>query len=237
MGYGVVEGMSNTTLSQVIQELERAWHEIQNNHPDLPDTIITSSRRRHRSEKNTRAQHCAEVWSAGSEKRLAEVTIFGERFMDGAEQVMQSLLHEAAHALAHTRGIKDTSNKNRFHNRRFVALAEELGLEGPAESGGTALGYSNCVITEATAQKYELQIKNIENVLNMYVPPAPEEEKEPKKPTAKAQCECPSERDDEEFNTITWAKWMQKKLEATGIPPLICGVCRQAFNPIDVEEA
>lgn len=228
--------MSNTTLSQVIQELERAWHEIQNNHPDVRNAIITSSRRRHRSEKNTRAQHCDSVWSAGGEERLAEVTIFGERFADGATEVMQSLLHEAAHDLARVREIKETSNKNRFHNKKFVALAEELGLEGPAESGGTALGYSNCVITEATAQKYELQIKNIENVLNMYVPPAPEEEKEPKKPTAKAQCECPSERDDEDFNTITWAKWMQKKLDAYGVPPLICGVCRQAFNLIETEE-
>lgn len=226
----------STELSTIIQELEAAWKAVQGYHPDLPDVIITSSRRRHRSEKKTRAQHCAETWSAGGEKRLAEVTVFGERLADGPAEVMQSLLHEAAHALAHTRGIKETSNKNRFHNRRFVALAEELGLEGPAESGGTALGYSNCTITEATAKKYELQIKNIENVLNMYVPPAPEEEKEPKKPTAKAQCECPSEKDDEEFNTITWAKWMQKKLEAYGVLPLICGVCRQAFNPIDLEE-
>ncbi|MFD1534873.1 hypothetical protein [Pseudonocardia aurantiaca] len=34
--------------------------------------------------------------------------------------------HEkAAHALAHVRGIKDTSRQGRWHNARFKALAEE----------------------------------------------------------------------------------------------------------------
>ena len=42
------------------------------------------------------------------------------------------MLHEAAHALATRRGIKDTSAAgNRYHNKWFVALAAELGLRGP----------------------------------------------------------------------------------------------------------
>ena len=45
---------------------------------------------------------------------------------------MEVMLHEAAHALAIRRGIKDTSAAgNRYHNKRFVALAAELGLRGP----------------------------------------------------------------------------------------------------------
>jgi hypothetical protein len=31
--------------------------------------------------------------------------------------------------LAHVRGIKDTSRQGRWHNARFKALAEELGIE------------------------------------------------------------------------------------------------------------
>lgn len=34
-----------------------------------------------------------------------------------------------AHALAHVRGIKDTSRQGRWHNTKFKALAEELGIE------------------------------------------------------------------------------------------------------------
>jgi hypothetical protein len=227
-----------TNLSYIIAQLERAWQDIQFECPDLPDAVITSSRRRQRSENNVVGQYCANVWKVGDEHR-AEITIFGERLLDGSEQVMQTLLHEAAHALAKVRDIKDTSNKGRFHNKKFVKLAEELGLEGPAESGGTALGFSDCEITASTADKYTDTIKNIESVLSMYVSPLVEEEEEkPKKPTQKAACECPSEKDDgEEFNTITWAKWMQKKLDTYGTPPLLCGLCRQAFTPtLDIED-
>ena len=38
------------------------------------------------------------------------------------------MLHEGAHALAVVRGVRDTSAEgNRYHNKRFVALAIEMG--------------------------------------------------------------------------------------------------------------
>ena len=37
--------------------------------------------------------------------------------------------HEAAHAIACQRGIKDTSRQGRYHNSRFKAIAEEVGLD------------------------------------------------------------------------------------------------------------
>lgn len=226
--------MKSTHLSEIITQLEFAWQEIQSFHPDVPDAVITSSRRRHRSEATTRAQHCAEVWKAGDELK-AEITIFGERLADGAEQVMQSLLHEGAHALAHARNIQDTSNRNRFHNKKFAALAEELGLEPPAASGGPSLGWSDCTITSATATKYKEAIDKIDKALTLYVPARQAEEKKPKKPTRKAFCTCPSEKDGEDFNSITWSKGLQKKMDEIGLPPLLCGICREPFIP-DMEE-
>jgi hypothetical protein len=56
------------------------------------------------------------------------VLISGEGFGRGPPEVLGTLLHEAAHGLAKTRGIKDTSRQGRFHNLRYKALAEELGL-------------------------------------------------------------------------------------------------------------
>ena len=54
------------------------------------------------------------------------------------------MLHEAAHALATRRGIKDTSAAgNRYHNKRFAALAAELGLRGP-NTPDKITGWSNC---------------------------------------------------------------------------------------------
>lgn len=43
-------------------------------------------------------------------------------------RVLGTLLHEAAHGVASTRGIKDTSRQGRYHNRRFAQLATELGI-------------------------------------------------------------------------------------------------------------
>jgi hypothetical protein len=55
--------------------------------------------------------------------------------------------HETAHALAARRGIKDTSAAgNRYHNKRFVALAAELGLRGP-DVPDKITGWSNCTLT------------------------------------------------------------------------------------------
>src|SRR5512135_2801935 len=57
------------------------------------------------------------------------------------------MLHEAAHALATRRGIKDTSAAgNRYHNKRFVALAAELGLRGP-DTPDKVTGWSDCTLT------------------------------------------------------------------------------------------
>ena len=56
------------------------------------------------------------------------------------------MLHEAAHALATRRGIKDTSAAgNRYHNKRFVALAAELGLRGP-DVPDKITGWSHCTL-------------------------------------------------------------------------------------------
>ncbi len=61
--------------------------------------------------------------------------------------MLEVMLHEAAHALAARRGIKDTSAAgNRYHNQLFVALAEELGLRGPTVPDKIT-GRSECTLT------------------------------------------------------------------------------------------
>lgn len=221
------------TSSEIVHQLNVAWQAIQDNNPEVPDAMIVTSRRRHKSEANVLGQHCRETWHVPDfEGRLAEITIFGERLADGGAPVLQTLLHEAAHALAGVRDIKDTSNRNRFHNKKFVALAEELGLEGPAESGGPALGFSMCTLRQDTFEKYKDIVYRLEETCTAFVVPPEPEEPAPKKPRQKAFCSCPSEKDDEyEFESITWTKALQKKLDNLGIPPLLCGICRQAYIP------
>jgi hypothetical protein len=57
------------------------------------------------------------------------VLVSGEGLQRGPIDVLGTLLHEAAHGLAHACKISDTSRQGRYHNRRYATLARELGLE------------------------------------------------------------------------------------------------------------
>ena len=66
-------------------------------------------------------------WEAAAS--LSEVLITADGLAGSAADVMGILVHEAAHAIACQRGIKDTSRQGRYHNSRFKAIAEEVGLD------------------------------------------------------------------------------------------------------------
>lgn len=51
--------------------------------------------------------------TAAEAQRWAEVFVGGEGLARGPADVLATLLHEAAHALAHARNIKDTSRQGR----------------------------------------------------------------------------------------------------------------------------
>jgi hypothetical protein len=85
---------------------------------------------------------------------MPELFVAGELLAVGGRAILEVMLHEAAHALAVVRGIKDTSAEgNRYHNKQFVTLAVALGLRGP-DRPEKVLGWSNCQITDETAAAY-----------------------------------------------------------------------------------
>lgn len=217
-----------TSTTQIITALNMAWGAIKRKNPDLGNVMITTGRKRHKSEANTRGSHCRDTWHVHDrEEKAAEVWISGERLAEGATAVMQTLLHEAAHELARVRKLQDTSNKNRYHNKTFVKLAEELGLQGPDSSGGTSLGYSNCTITPATETLYVKEVERLSEACKSFVAPTLTDVlAKVKQPTIKAYCEC-----DTDDNSITWTKKLEKRYDETGFFPLMCSVCRQVFVP------
>ena len=58
-------------------------------------------------------------------------------------EVVCQVTHEAAHALAHALGVADTSKRGRYHNARFRALAEHLGLEWRGGNPPHDVGYAD----------------------------------------------------------------------------------------------
>lgn len=109
------------------QGLGVVWRAIRLHHPEVPEVVIVvASGTESRSAKW--GHWAASRWSVGGDDELGEVLVAGERFQHGPTGVLETLLHEAAHALAHVRGVKDTSRNGRYHNKRYKRLAEEVGL-------------------------------------------------------------------------------------------------------------
>jgi len=148
--------------SRIITALEATWAAIRHEHPEIPAVVIITGSGTAQAGTprgfQRRGHHWPERWVTGSgdSKRAPELFIAGE-LLDGPSAgrlVVEVMLHEAAHALAAGRGIKDTSAAgNRYHNKRFALLATELGLQPPAKPA-PVIGYSNCTITGETAAAY-----------------------------------------------------------------------------------
>jgi hypothetical protein len=90
-------------------------------------------------------------WTVDASGTLAEILISGEGLRREPRAVLGTLLHEAAHALAAARGIKDTSRQHRYHNQQYKALAEELGLTVGHDQ---QIGWSLTTVPDSTADIY-----------------------------------------------------------------------------------
>ncbi|MFK0160829.1 hypothetical protein ACIQVK_53480 [Streptomyces sp. NPDC090493] len=157
--------------SRIITALEGAWAAIRAQHPEVPRVVmITGSGQDSRG--SLRWGHFgADFWTVdnGQKKgRAPELFAGGELLSLGGRRTMQTLIHEAAHAVAHVRKIKDTSSAGRYHNKRFGKIAEELGLTAP-KSPAPVLGFSDCHITDATAARYAEAIAALDAARLPYV--------------------------------------------------------------------
>ena len=88
-------------------------------------------------------------WEAAAS--LSEVLITADGLAGSATDALGTLVHEAAHAIAFQRGIKDTSRQGRYHNKYFKAIAEEIGLE---VSRDPERGWSVTALSEPAAVAY-----------------------------------------------------------------------------------
>ncbi|WP_327389133.1 hypothetical protein [Streptomyces sp. NBC_01207] len=153
--------------SRIITALEGAWAAIRAEHPDVPAVVMITGTGR--TADSMKWGHFGEKrWTTGAKTRTHELFAGGELISLGGRRTMQTLLHEAAHALAHVRNIKDTSSDYRYHNKRFVRLAEELGLQGPA-SPAPINGWNTCEITDRTAARYAAAIEALDTASLPYV--------------------------------------------------------------------
>jgi hypothetical protein len=146
--------------------------------------------------------------------RLPEVFVGGEGPRRGPADVLATLLHEATHALAHVRGIKDTSGQGRWHNARLKALAEELGI---AVSKDPRIGWSPTSLPESTRDAYAEVIDQLARALRLHRT-AEIPDGKAKKPTPPL-CVCGCGRRIRVAPTVLVAG------------PITCGLCGTVFTP------
>lgn len=133
----------------------------------MPDVILTlgAGSLGERAGQLRLGHFAADRWQHGENERLPELFVGGEGLQRRPVEILGTLLHEAAHAVAHVRGIKDTSRQGRFHNTRFKALAEELGIT-VANTG--SIGWSSTSVPEETADDYAAEVDQLAAALTAY---------------------------------------------------------------------
>ena len=123
---GSANGNGSQVASKILKVLEDIWLEIRRWNPEIPPVVIIIASGT--DGKHPRwGHHAPDRWNVAGEQ-FTEIMISGEGLRRSARDVLATLLHEAAHALAHARGIKDTSRQGRYHNKHFKNCAEEVGL-------------------------------------------------------------------------------------------------------------
>lgn len=199
----------------LVSALDSAWAAIQTRHGDVPAVVLTlgSGTLGVKAGEERLGHFAAGRWQH-AEARVPELFIGGEGLRRGALDVIATLLHEAAHGLAHTRGIKDTSRQGRYHNARYRTLASELGLD-VAETG--AIGWSDTTLAAGTAQLYRAELAAIEAALVAFRHPETR-----RSPTQKnkngtvARCLC--------------GRQFRITVSVLEAGPILCGVCGELFE-------
>jgi hypothetical protein len=185
--------------SALVRALEDAYHAVAVKH-GLPDVIF--------------------VTGAGlDDVILSEIFIAGEQIANGAEATFKTLLHEAAHALARARGVKDTSRGGRYHNRTFIKVAGELGLIWPEGTPPSpSLGFSAVVLSDETRDRWAKVIAELGEALDASRPGrlAVAKAASSGRNGLKLVCGC--------------SRILRASTSTTEEGPIICGLCREPFE-------
>jgi hypothetical protein len=201
--------------SAVVAALEQAWTAIRGHHPDVPQVVVILGAGSEARRGLFKWGHFAAArWQVATANR-PEVLVSGEGLKRGTRAVLATLLHEAAHGLANTRGVKDTSRQGRWHNRRFATLASELGLQVDKDP---KTGWSQTSLTDQLAIRYAQQLAGLDAALGLW-----RHSERQLGPAAGSRnllacsCEC--------------GRKLRVSRTTLEQAPIICGACEEPFQP------
>lgn len=91
----------------------------------------------------------SKVWKNENGESTYELNIGADYLYRPIEKIVATVIHECCHLYAMQNGIKDTSNRGVYHNRKFKKLAEERGLVISKDA------YRGWTVTEPSVEIYE----------------------------------------------------------------------------------
>lgn len=209
----------------LVAALEAAWSAIRARHPELPAAVLVvgAGSGRGTGSGGLKLGHYAALrWHHegldGAAGKLPEVFIGGEGLARGPVGVLGTLLHEAAHALAHERGIKDTSRQGRWHNTRFKELATEVGISVEKDA---RIGWSPTTVPAATRADYAAVLGQLAGALRLHrsAEAGPGGASGKRKSPPPCVCGC--------------GRRIRVAPAVLAAGPITCGACGSDFEPAD----
>lgn len=228
-GVSITEGL--------VTALAATWRAIQHHHPEVPDVVLTlgsGTLGARRGEINlghfaAGRWHTTAVEEGTNEQAdpdaerpagMAELFVGGEGLRRGAPGVLGTLLHEAAHGLANARAVQDTSRQGRYHNKKFAALAEEIGIV--VTQDGTR-GWSATTVPADTVDAYRPQLAELTAAITAYrhaeAPTGGTGKTSRNNPAATCGCEP--------------ARRIRVARAVLAAGPILCGICDTEFTTDD----
>lgn len=205
--------MSATVAAPLVAAIEDAWAAIRERHEDVPEVVVTIGSGS--DAKGMKLGHfAAQRWVRG-EDELHELFVGGEGLAAGAASVLATLLHEAAHAAAQVRGIKDTSRQGRYHNQRFKSIAESFGL---AIEHDDRIGWSLTALPQSTEAGYAETVAMLHQAITAHRRAEAVTVGGGRKSNnngAAAECDC--------------GRKIRASLTVFDAGPIICGICGGEF--------
>lgn len=235
------------SASRLVAAIEAVWAQIHRRHADVPDVIVTVGAGSIGAPRSAlRLGHYAAArWhpttntTAAEEPRaIAELFIGGEGLARGPVDVLGTLLHEAAHGMATTRNVKDTSRAGAYHNARYKQLAEELGLQIDRDP---TIGWSLTTVPPATAAVDRDEIAQLRDAI-AHVRESEHHARRPDpgtpptgaNPTAGADSGTAGSRSAPTYTcACTPPRRMRMAPTVHAVAPVFCGACGQPFTARD----
>lgn len=207
--------MNATVTAPLVAAIESAWAEIRTRHQDVPDVVVTIGSGS--EARGLRLGHfAADRWMRG-EEAMHELFVGGEGLARGGASVLATLIHEAAHGAARTRGIQDTSRQGRYHNTKFKAIAEEFGLS--IEHDRT-IGWSTTNLPDATAASYAREVDALTKAITAH-----------RRAEATVTGGGRTSSNNGKAAVCGCGRKIRASIAVIDAGPILCGICGSEFEP------